>query len=49
MAGKFPYSYAVENRKAFIEFAAKDSPIHNFAGEADDKALGGIGVHRNYR
>jgi ribosomal-protein-alanine N-acetyltransferase len=31
--------------KAFIEYATKDDPIHIFAIEVNQEAVGGIGIH----
>lgn len=45
MTDQFPYPYGVENGRAFIEFVAKDIPIHIFAIEINREAIGGIGVH----
>ena len=45
MTDGFPYPYSVENGKTFIEFAIKDDPIHIFAIDIDDRAVGGIGIH----
>ncbi|MFZ1528152.1 MAG: GNAT family protein [Ferruginibacter sp.] len=41
----FPHPYTKENGRAFIEMASKDNPIHIFAIEIDEKAVGGIGLH----
>lgn len=45
MTDQFPHPYGVENGKAFIDFATKDSPIHIFAIDVEGEAVGGIGVH----
>ena len=45
MTDKFAFPYTTENARAFIEFATKDNPIHIFAIDIDEQAIGGIGIH----
>jgi RimJ/RimL family protein N-acetyltransferase len=45
MTDKFAHPYLPEHGKSFIEFAAKDSPIHIFAIDVNGEAVGGIGIH----
>jgi RimJ/RimL family protein N-acetyltransferase len=45
MTDAFPHPYTLENGKAFIEFAGKNSPVHIFAIEINKQASGGIGIH----
>lgn len=45
MTDGFPNPYTIENAKSFIELATKDDPIHIFAIEINEKAVGGIGIH----
>jgi [ribosomal protein S5]-alanine N-acetyltransferase len=45
MTDGFPFPYTVENGKSFIEFATRDHPIHIFAIDIHEKAVGGIGIH----
>ena len=45
MTDKFPFPYTESNGKAFIEFATKNYPIHIFAIEINNEAVGGIGIH----
>ncbi|MCP2029811.1 RimJ/RimL family protein N-acetyltransferase [Flavobacterium sp. HSC-32F16] len=40
----FPYPYSHENGIDFINFANIDNPIHLFAIEINNKAVGGIGI-----
>lgn len=41
----FPHPYTKENAVNFIKYANSDVPIHIFAIEVDNKAVGGIGIH----
>ena len=41
----FPHPYNVDDAKAFIELATKDTPIHLFAIDINGEAVGGIGIH----
>ncbi len=41
----FPHPYTKENAANFINYANSDVPIHIFAIEVDNKAVGGIGIH----
>ena len=45
MMDQFPNPYTVENGKAFIEFANKNTPANIFAIVVDRQAVGGIGLH----
>jgi len=45
MTDGFPHPYTKEKGIAFIEMATKDNPIHIFAIDVDEKAVGGIGIH----
>lgn len=45
MTDGFPHPYTLENGKAFIEIATREKPVHIFAIEINDKAVGGIGIH----
>ena len=45
MNDQFPHPYTIENGKAFIAFATKDSPVHIFAIDINGQAVGGIGIH----
>ena len=45
MMDGFPHPYTEDNGKAFIAFATKDDPIHIFAIDVNDEAVGGIGIH----
>lgn len=45
MADKFPYPYTEAHGRVFIEFANKDTPIHIFAIDVNDEAIGSIGIH----
>ena len=44
MTDGFPHPYTNENGKSFLEFAAKDTPINNFAIDIQGEAAGGIGI-----
>ena len=45
MTDQFPHPYTIDDGKAFIEYAAKDDPIHIFAIDVGGQAVGGIGIH----
>jgi len=45
MTDGFPHPYTIENGKAFISFATKDTPVHIFAIDVNGQAVGGIGIH----
>jgi len=45
MMDKFAFPYTESHGRAFIEFANKDNPVHIFAIEVHNEAIGGIGVH----
>lgn len=45
MTDQFPHPYTAENGKAFLEFVAKDTPLHIFAISIENEAAGGIGLH----
>lgn len=45
MTDQFPHPYTAEKGKAFLEFAAKDTPLHIFAIAIENEAAGGIGLH----
>lgn len=45
MTDKFPHPYTHEDGKAFITFATHDEPIHIFAIDIEEQAVGGIGLH----
>lgn len=45
MTDQFSFPYTMENGKAFIAFAIKNSPVNIFAIDIDGKAVGGIGIH----
>lgn len=45
MTDQFPYPYGEENAKLFIGFATGSLPIHLFAIDHADEAIGGMGVH----
>lgn len=45
LTNMFPHPYTKENAIKFINFANSDNPIHIFAIEVDNKAVGGIGIH----
>ncbi|HMT77951.1 MAG: GNAT family N-acetyltransferase [Saprospiraceae bacterium] len=45
LTNQFPHPYTIQDGKAFIEYATKDDPIHIFAIEVNQEAVGGIGIH----
>lgn len=45
LTDKFPYPYAEEDGKRFINYTLEDKTAHIFAIEIDGKACGGIGLH----
>lgn len=45
MTDGFPHPYTEDSGKKFIAFATADKPIHIFAIDIDEKAVGGIGIH----
>lgn len=45
MTNGFPYPYTRQHANVFISFANQDFPVHIFAIEVQDKAVGGIGIH----
>jgi ribosomal-protein-alanine N-acetyltransferase len=45
LTNQFPHPYTIQDGKAFIEYATKDEPIHIFAIEVNQEAVGGIGIH----
>jgi [ribosomal protein S5]-alanine N-acetyltransferase len=45
LTDKFPHPYTEADAKAFIEFANSETPIHFFAIEVNNEAVGGIGIH----
>ena len=45
LTDKFPFPYSEINGMTFIDFATKDIPIHIFAIDIDEQAVGGIGIH----
>lgn len=45
MTDGFPHPYTRENGKTFIRMATKDDPVHIFAIEVNNAAVGGIGLH----
>ena len=45
LTNQFPHPYTIQDGKAFIEYATKDEPIHLFAIEVNQEAVGGIGIH----
>lgn len=45
MTDAFPYPFTAEDAKKFIEYAMSQYPVHFFAIEVKDLAVGGIGVH----
>ena len=45
LTNQFPHPYTIQDGKAFIEYATKDEPIHMFAIEVNQEAVGGIGIH----
>ena len=45
LTDKFPFPYSEINGMKFIDFATKDIPIHIFAIDIDEQAVGGIGIH----
>jgi ribosomal-protein-alanine N-acetyltransferase len=45
MTDQFPHPYTIEKGKAFIEYATGSSPLHIFAIDINNKAVGGIGLH----
>ena len=46
MNDQFPYPYTHENGINFIQLATSDDPIHIFAIDIDEQAVGGIGIHQ---
>lgn len=45
LTDKFPFPYTEEDGMRFIESATKDDPIHIFAIDVNDQAVGAIGIH----
>jgi ribosomal-protein-alanine N-acetyltransferase len=45
MTDKFPFPYSESNARSFIAFATQGDPLHIFAIEVDEQAVGGIGIH----
>lgn len=45
MTDKFPFPYSEMAGRGFIEFANSDYPVHIFAIDVDEEAVGGIGIH----
>ena len=45
MTEKFPHPYTKEKGESFIAFTKQHSPIHVFAIDVDNQAVGGIGIH----
>ena len=45
MTDQFPSPYTLEDGKSFIEFASKENPIHIFAIDINEQAVGAIGIH----
>jgi len=45
MTDAFPHPFTAEDAKKFIEYAMSQNPVHFFAIEVNDFAVGGIGVH----
>jgi [ribosomal protein S5]-alanine N-acetyltransferase len=45
MTDAFPHPYSHEHGRNFIQFANRDSPVHIFAIEINNEAVGGIGIH----
>jgi len=45
MTDMFPHPYSIENGKAFIANATKETPYHLLSIEVESKAAGGIGLH----
>ena len=45
LTNQCPHPYTIQDGKAFIEYATKDEPIHIFAIEVNQEAVGGIGIH----
>lgn len=45
MSDRFPHPYTADDGKDFIALATADDPIHMFAIEIDEEAVGGIGIH----
>jgi ribosomal-protein-alanine N-acetyltransferase len=41
----FPHPYAIDDGKAFIEFANNGKPVRIFAIDVNGQAVGGIGIH----
>jgi RimJ/RimL family protein N-acetyltransferase len=46
MTDEFPHPFTAENAKKFIEYAMSQYPIHFFAIEVNELAVGGIGAHQ---
>ena len=45
LTDKFPFPYTETHGTDFIEYATQDDPIHIFAIDIDEQAVGGIGIH----
>ncbi len=45
MTDQFPHPYTIGKGKAFIEYASSANPIHIFAIDVEQKAIGAIGIH----
>ncbi len=45
LTNRYPYPYAIDNGKAFIESATREVPANIFAIDVNDEAVGGIGIH----
>lgn len=45
LTDRFPHPYTKNDAKSFIDFANKDIPVHIFAIEISNKAVGVIGIH----
>lgn len=45
LTDKFPHPYSENDGRSFIAFANADTPIHIFAIEVNNEAVGGIGIH----
>lgn len=45
LTDRFPHPYTAEHGRAFIEMTLASDPISVFAITADDRVIGGIGLH----